>query len=174
MFKKKRTGQQRTVAWPVGSGGWCARGLRIETRGSHHIISHPISRQIGFSGSGVRERISLCNNCTLYCTLLHFTKICKRTRTLTLTRPALTRTRTRTQNQMVDSDLGGVGWTRTWTRMGWTRLQHCCALTSQCRKTTREFTLSRYARIFQVKISVAMVQRVAGRHRVINSLNELL
>ena len=41
---------------------------------------------------------------------------------------------------------------------------------SQCRKITREFTLSRYARIFQVKISVAMVQRVARRLQVTNSL----
>ena len=46
-------GQRHTVAWPAGSQGWCARGPGIETRGSHHIISHPISRQIGFSGSGV-------------------------------------------------------------------------------------------------------------------------
>ena len=29
-------------------------GPRIETRGSHHIIAHPIPRQIGLSGSGVR------------------------------------------------------------------------------------------------------------------------
>ena len=28
--------------------GWCARSPRIEIRGSHHIIAHPISRQIGF------------------------------------------------------------------------------------------------------------------------------
>ena len=46
--------QRHTVAWPAGSRGWCARGPRIETWGSHHIIAHSISRQIGFSGSGVR------------------------------------------------------------------------------------------------------------------------
>ena len=40
-------------AWPAGSRGWCARGPRIETRGSHHIIAHPILCQIGFSGSGL-------------------------------------------------------------------------------------------------------------------------
>ena len=38
-------------SWFTGLG---ARGPRIETRGSHHVIAHPISRQIGFSGSGVR------------------------------------------------------------------------------------------------------------------------
>ena len=58
MRTKTLGGQRHTVAWPAGSGGWCARGLRIETRGSNHIISHPISRQIGFSGSGVRVKIS--------------------------------------------------------------------------------------------------------------------
>ena len=42
--------------------GWGARGPRIETRGSHHIIAHPISRQIGFSGSGVRVNKCLILN----------------------------------------------------------------------------------------------------------------
>ena len=37
----------------AGSRGWCARGPRIETRGSHHIIAHPISRQIGFLAQGL-------------------------------------------------------------------------------------------------------------------------
>ena len=54
MGKKTLAGQRHTVAWPAGSHGWCARGPRIETRGSHYIIAHPISRQIGFFGSGVR------------------------------------------------------------------------------------------------------------------------
>ena len=54
MGTKTLAGQQHTVAWPAGSRGWCAKGPRIETRGSHHIIAHPISRQIGFYGSGVR------------------------------------------------------------------------------------------------------------------------
>ena len=44
----------KTLAGAAGSGCWCARGPQIGTRGSHHIISHPISRQIGFSGFGVR------------------------------------------------------------------------------------------------------------------------
>ena len=50
-------GQRHTVAWPAGSRGWGARGRRIETRGSHHIIARPVSRQIGFPGSGVRVMI---------------------------------------------------------------------------------------------------------------------
>ena len=54
MRTKTLAGQRYTVAWPVGSWAWCARGRQIETRGSHHIILHPISRQIGFSGSGGR------------------------------------------------------------------------------------------------------------------------
>ena len=54
MGTKTLAGQRHTVAWPGGSQGWCARGPGIETRGSHHIIAHPIPRQIGFSGSGVR------------------------------------------------------------------------------------------------------------------------
>ena len=54
MRTKTLAGQRHTVVWPAGSEGWCARGPRIETRGSQHIISHPISRQIGFSCSGVR------------------------------------------------------------------------------------------------------------------------
>ena len=56
MCKKTLAGQRHTVAWPAGSGGWCARGPWIETRGSQHIIAHPISHQIGFSGSGVRVK----------------------------------------------------------------------------------------------------------------------
>ena len=54
MRTKTLAEQRHTVAWPAGSCAWCARDPRIETRGSHHIISHPISHQIGFSGSGVR------------------------------------------------------------------------------------------------------------------------
>ena len=54
MVTKSLAGQRHTVAWPGGSRGCGARGPGIETRGSHHIIAHPISRQIGFSGSGVR------------------------------------------------------------------------------------------------------------------------
>ena len=41
-----------------GSWAWCARGLRIESRGSHHIIAQPILHQIGFSGSGVMVNTS--------------------------------------------------------------------------------------------------------------------
>tara|TARA_B110000881_G_C18553997_1_gene505764 strand:- start:725 stop:901 length:177 start_codon:yes stop_codon:yes gene_type:complete len=39
--------------------GWCATGPRIETRGNHHISSHPVSRQIGFlaPGLGLKENI---------------------------------------------------------------------------------------------------------------------
>ena len=44
------------LACHAGSWGWCARGPRIETRGSHHIIGHPISPQIGFFGSRVRVK----------------------------------------------------------------------------------------------------------------------
>ena len=53
MATKTWAGRTDTVAWSAGSRGWGARGRRIETRGSHHI-ARPISRQIGFSGSGVR------------------------------------------------------------------------------------------------------------------------
>ena len=49
MATKTWAGQRHTVAWSAGSRGWGARGRRIETRGSHHIIARPISRQIGFS-----------------------------------------------------------------------------------------------------------------------------
>ena len=46
----------RIMSWSfvVMAGGWCARGPRIETRGNRHIISHPISRQIGLTRSAVR------------------------------------------------------------------------------------------------------------------------
>ena len=54
MATKTLAGQRHWVAWSAGSRGWGARGRRIETRGSHHIIARPISRQIGFSASGVR------------------------------------------------------------------------------------------------------------------------
>ena len=54
MGTKTLAGQRHMAAWPAGSRGWCARGPWIETQGSHHIIAHAISRQIGFSGSGVR------------------------------------------------------------------------------------------------------------------------
>ena len=54
MATKTLAGQRHTVAWSAGSRGWDARGRRIKTRGRHHIIARPISRQIGFSGSGVR------------------------------------------------------------------------------------------------------------------------
>ena len=53
MRTKTLAGQRHTVAWPAGSQGWCARGPRIKTQGSHHIIAHPISCQMGFSGSGL-------------------------------------------------------------------------------------------------------------------------
>ena len=46
MRTKTLTGKRHTVAWPAGSWAWCARGPRIETRCSHHVISHPILRQI--------------------------------------------------------------------------------------------------------------------------------
>ena len=46
MATKTWAGQRHTVTWSAGSRGWGARGPRNETRGSHHIISHPISRQI--------------------------------------------------------------------------------------------------------------------------------
>ena len=62
MATKTWAGRRHTVAWSAGSRGWGARGPRIETRGSHHIIAHPISRQIGFSGSGVRVMITTCKN----------------------------------------------------------------------------------------------------------------
>ena len=63
MVTKTLAGQRHTVAWPGGSRGWqwCARGPRIETRGSDHIIAHPISRQIGFSGLGVRVKRNVCS-----------------------------------------------------------------------------------------------------------------
>ena len=61
MGTKTLAGQRHTVAWPARSRGWCARGPRIKTRGSHHIIAHVISRQIGFSGSGVRIMMRLEN-----------------------------------------------------------------------------------------------------------------
>ena len=60
MRTKTLARQQHTVAWPAGSWAWCARGPRIESRGSHHIIAQPISCQIGFSSSGVRVMITTC------------------------------------------------------------------------------------------------------------------
>ena len=59
MRTKTLAGQRHTVAWPAGSWAWCARGPRIETRGSHHIIAHPILHQIGLSGSGVRVKMEV-------------------------------------------------------------------------------------------------------------------
>ena len=58
----KRWPGSDTVAWPAGSQGCCERGPRIETRGSHHIVAHPISCQIGFSRSGVRVMLTTCKN----------------------------------------------------------------------------------------------------------------
>ena len=53
MATKTWAGRRHTVAWSAGSRGWGARGPRIETRGSHHIIAHPISRQIAFLARGL-------------------------------------------------------------------------------------------------------------------------
>ena len=58
MRTKTLAGQRHTVAWPgslPGQGAEVTRGRQIEIRGSHHIILHPISCQIGFSGSGLRN-----------------------------------------------------------------------------------------------------------------------
>ena len=71
MATKTRAGQRHTVAWSAGSRGWGARGPRIETQGSHHIIAHPISRQIGFSGSEVRVNTSPDKNIKLFCFSLY-------------------------------------------------------------------------------------------------------
>ena len=51
------------VAWRAGSGGWCARGSRIESRGEPPIIAPPILRQIGLKQKSVRVNTQplVCN-----------------------------------------------------------------------------------------------------------------